>query len=587
MIRQDKRNLKNGIKTYIRVTEGYRPSPGAKPKQRTVKSFGYLEDQDDPKAFMKEVEEFNKGLNRVERIVQHYDMDEKMNDENNRIQNYGYMYLNSIYNILKIDEFVDSYVYREKLRIKYDLKSIIRYLVIQRIMNPASKRRTLYEGIDLYEFCPKISYDELCRSLDIVSSMGNELQAHTRKALDEFMPVDHTYAYYDLTNYFFEIDCEDEAEEDLRHRGVSKEHRVDPIVELSLVMDANGCPLQVETHPGNTSESTTVIPVMNKVKETLGLQRLILVADKGLNTTKNIDYLQNNGDGYVFSQIVKGTRGRRFLKYIEDKSDWTVVSHRYRFRLFTEEFNGKDENGNAVIRKRKVLLYWTLERALRDQHKREEKICKANKADINKVYGLSHGYGDLFNEHLINKQTGEVLENTKRIKTLNEEKIESLELYDGVNCIITGELDYDENKIREVYGNLWMIEDAFRISKTNLSARPVFLQTKNHINAHFLLCFMSVLILRIIKFKMGNDHLTVERLQKVLNKCNLIEAKHGLLYFLPVLRSQNIITDKKLDNDDNIECDFDKLQRSFNTSFEKKYLKKEDFKNIMLNMSIA
>ena len=312
-------------------------------------------------------------------------------------------------------------------------------------------------------------------------------------------------------------------------RGVSKEHVVDPIVQMGLLMDNNGIPISMQVFPGNTSDSLTLIPILQEAKASYGLERTVVVADKGMNTTKNIDIIVNNGDGYMFSQILKGKKGKRYHDKLFDESAYIVVNKNYKYQIFIEDYIGKDIDGKEVQRQRKVLLYYNGEAAARDKKKREEKIAKAKKSLTNNAYMISHGYDKYLSEENYVEETGEVA-NKKSFK-LNEEKIKEDEKFDGMFAIITSELDYDEKKIRETYHGLWRIEDSFRVPKSDLELRPIHVFKENHIRGHFIICFVALCVLRILQRKM-NYSISVERIVRALNMCKCTEIVNGIIHVI-------------------------------------------------------
>lgn len=192
---------------------------------------------------------------------------------------------------------------------------------------------------------------------------------------------------------------------------------------------------------------------MKDVKESYGLGRLVVVADKGLNSSKNIDVIVNNGDGFVFSQILKGKKGQRYNEKLFDQSGWTSnEGGTYQYKLFKEEYEGKDKDGKKEIRTRKVLLYWSKAQADMARHKREEKLEKAARSVKNNAYSIKKGVDEYTKENIVDKKTGEILENTKKLRSVDLEKAEKDARYDGYFCIITSELDYAsiENGVLDV-----------------------------------------------------------------------------------------------------------------------------------------
>lgn len=598
MIKKDKVERKGKLKTWISVVEGYRPAPGATPKQRVIKSFGYLEDQEDPEAFMTEVKEFNANYRKENPVLRiEADGTARMYGKENRKQNYGYKFLESVYDTLGIDSFVKSYVSANKFRGNYRPEEIFKFLVIARILSPDSKRATCQLKDGYYGMRTDFTLQEIYRSLDIFSAFETDLQRRLNERVKETIGRDLSYAFYDVTNYFFEIDYPDGAD-DLRKRGVSKEHRVDPIVAMGLFIDSLGLPVSMSIFPGNTSDSLTLQPTMRDVKTSYGLGRLIVVADKGINTSRNINAIVNAGDGFVFSQILRGKKGQRYQSKLFGEEGWTSnADGTYRYKLFEEEYNGEDKNGKTVIRKRKVLIYWNKSEADMATRKREEKLEKAYRCIKNNVYGIKKGIDEYMKSETVDKESGEILENIATVKSVNIEKAENDAKYDGYFCIVTSELEYDERKIRQTYGGLWKIEQSFRIMKSDLYARPVFVSKNEHIRAHFLICFVSLLIVRIIQHRMGENALSAERIASALNAATCRVLKGGIIHlddvggviaFKKRLNKEGKLVDTlEFSDEDEMALDFGFIQKLFGADFGNIYHKVEAFNKRLKNLSVS
>ncbi|NCC85784.1 MAG: IS1634 family transposase [Clostridia bacterium] len=584
MIRKDKKILPGGqIKTYIRVMEGYRPAPGKPPKQRTLKSFGYLEDQPDPEAFMREVEAFDADPANREQISSN-----KMYSGQNRRLNYGYKYLETVYNTLGISDFIRSYEKRSNFRGTYSLDEIFRLLVLLRILEPDSKRASAQRQNAFYGWDPQIELPNVYRALDHFAAFSVPLQQHLDGQVKALIGRDLKYAFYDVTNYFFEIDFPDEDGE-LRKRGVSKEHRVDPIVQMGLFIDPNGLPVSMSLFPGNTSDTLTLQPVMVDVKKAYQMQRLIVVADKGLNSSKNIDFICQNGDGYVVSQILKGKKGKRYQEALFDENGYVWNKDKtYKYKLYTEDYEGKDQDGKTETRQRQVLIYWNKAEADMSKKKREEKLIKAALACKNGAYGIKKGSQEYVLEEIADEKTGELEAVSKKaIRSVNLEKAENDALFDGYFCLITSEMDYDAPKIREVYSGLWKIEESFRIMKSDLLARPVYVSTQEHIRAHFLICFVALLMVRLIQHAMGPKALSVTRLATALNAATCKVRRGGLvelddvggsLAFVKRKNQQGETIDTLVFSDeDEIAKDYLQIQKAFGTNFYEVEVKQESF----------
>lgn len=597
MIKKDRVKRGGVIKTHIRVVEGYRPGPGLPTKQRTIKSFGYLEDQPDPEAFMAMVAKFDDNFKDTVPLRIEVAANAMMYGEENRRQNYGYKFLEAVYNLLEINSFIENFEKSRKFRVEYSPCDIFKFLVFARVLHPDSKRASCQLKDGFYGMCTDFTLPDVYRSLDHFADFEVELQRHLNERVKETIGRDLSYAFYDVTNYFFEIDFPN-GEEDLRKRGVSKEHRTDPIVAMGLFMDSNGLPVNMSMFPGNTSDSLTLQPTMKDVKDSYGLGRLIVVADKGLNSSKNINAIVNNGDGFVFSQIIKGKKGQRYNEKLFDQSGWTSNEQgTYRYKLFEEEYEGKDKDGKKEIRVRKVLLYWKKTEADMAKRKREEKLEKAARSVKNNAYSIKKGVDEYTKEAIVDKETGEILGNTKKLRSVNLEKAEHDAMYDGYFCIISSELEYDERKMRQVYGGLWQIEQSFRIMKTDLYARPVFVRKNEHIRAHFLICFIALLIIRIIQHRMGEKALSAERIARTLGAATCQVLKGGIIHlddvggaiaFQKALNKKGEIVDTLAYSDrDEIAMDYKLIQDTFGTSLYNIYPRQELFNKFLKNITVA
>ena len=593
MIKKEPKRQKDGtIKTFIRVVEGYRPGPGLPPKQRAVKSFGYLEEQENPVAFMEMVEQFNANYKKEEPSFRiEVAQNALMYCETNRRQNYGFKFLEAVFSLLGIDQFIETYMKSRKFRGDYSPGEIFKFLVFLRVLAPDSKRASCQMKDSFYGWPATFSLQDVYRSLDFFSDFEIELQRHINKKVKQTIGRDLSHAFYDVTNYFFEIDFPD-GEDDLRKRGVSKEHRVDPIAAMGLFMDSNGLPVSMSIFPGNTSESLTLQPTMKDIKQSYGLRRLTVVADKGLNSSKNIDTIVNAGDGYVFSQVLRGKKGQRYHAELFKEEGWVPnANETYWHKLFEEEYQAKDKEGKKVIRKRKVLLYWNMAEAEMAGRKRDEKLRRAAKSVINNVYGIKKGVDEYTKENIIDRQTGEVLENIVTVRSVDLEKAEKDARFDGYFCIITSELDYDERHIRQAYGGLWKIEQSFRVLKSDLYARPVFVSKNEHIRAHFLVCFVALLVIRIIQHRMGKRALSAERIARALNMATCQVLKGGIVHLddvggaIAFKKTRNkrgeLVESLAYSDEDEITMDYKAIQDAFGIEFYYIYPKQEVFNKFL------
>jgi transposase len=350
--------------------------------------------------------------------------------------------------------------------------------------------------------------------------------------------------------------------------------------------------------PGNTSESLTLQPTMKDVKETYELGRIVVVADKGLNSSKNIHPIVNNGDGFVFSQILKGKKGQRYHGELFDPAGWTVNKKgTYKYKLFEEEYIGIDEEGGKVPRKRNVLIYWNKADADMAKRKRDEKLEKAARNVKNNAYSIKKGVDEYTKENIVDKETGEVLEDVARKRSVDLAKAEKDSLFDGYFCIITSELDYDERKIRQTYGGLWRIEQSFRILKSDLYARPAFVSTNEHIRTHFLICFVALLVIRLAQLKMGRKALSAERIARALNAATLTLFINGVILLDDVGgaiafhkrtdKNGKLVDTLSYSDEDEIAMDYKLIQELFGTECFDTFIRQENFNAFLKKIDLA
>jgi transposase len=602
-IKREKKKFADGsTKTFISLVEGYRPSKGSTTKLRTIKSYGYEEDQIDKNIFYDNIENDKKQFikeTESEIIIRIQNIDNKNNADFNKRYNYGYLVVEGVFEQLGIkscflnENGIDQFNY-----------DIFQFLVYQRVLTPSSKRRAI-QGLErFYDKNYKFSLSSVYDSLTLIGKNFQCLQQTMRANVDMIVSSFQEVIYYDCTNYYCEIDTND-PEPYLRAKGVSKEHRVEPIVGLGLFMDKEGLPIQFNLHRGNVSESTTLIPGITEIKNKYNYKRIVVVADKGLNSGNNIIKLIKNGDGYLFSQTIKGKKGKRFQEQVFNDEGWQCEYNsdgniKYKCKIYTEDIElteiiEKEDGKREYIKhphKQKIMIYYDLESDEMSKAKRQEKIDKAIKSLNNNAFTVKHGYEEYLTDKSSLSSTGEVADVKERY--LNTDKVENDAKYDGYFAIVTSELDYTIKTIREKYHNLWRIEDNFRISKTDLEFRPIYHFKDENIIGHFLTCYTSLVIVKVIKYilKKSNVVLSIDRIQRVLNAMNLqkmqtgilhLECVEGLLAFKEVHHEKDYtpITSVELTNDDQVRKDFLDICKVFDIHLDYSFVKQEKFRKEM------
>jgi thiol-disulfide isomerase/thioredoxin len=514
--------ISNG-RRYLSIVQGYRDQVTKKVRHNTVKSLGYLDDLEkhypDPIAHFKAVvEEMNKkqALENSPVTIS-VDPKEILEDCPANRKNIGYAALSTIYHELGLDVFF--YNNSRSFKSEFNTNNIMKLLIFSRILAPASKKKT-YEEKDRYFENTDFSLDDVYRCLSQIVTFIDKLQLHLHRQMKDKFGRNTELVYYDVTNYYFEIDKQDE----MRRKGVSKEHRPDPIVQMGLLMDTRGIPIFYDLFPGNTNDCETLMPVFDKVKKEYEIGRTIIVADKGVNTADNIAFSLCRGDGYVYSQTVRG--GNKELKnYVLDPSGYREVGDncKIKSRLYPREIAiSNAEGGRTKIRiDEKQVVFYSADYDLRAKADREPALLKArdlvnNPSKYNKA--ISYGAAKYVKNLVFDPKTGEIV-TTKQKPVFDEEKLREEEKFDGYYAIVTSEGKKTDEEIIEIYRGLWRIEEAFKVTKSDLETRTVYLSRNDHIQAHFLICFVALVIARLLQLRLGNKY-TIPKIVESLNKAS-------------------------------------------------------------------
>jgi len=384
------------------------------------------------------------------------------------------------------------------------------------------------------------SLDDVYDCLTHFSKCADDAQRHLHQMVTEQYGRDANLIYYDVTNYYFETEKQDETRKD----GWSKECRHDPIIQMGLAIDSKGIPMAYKTFPGNRQDSETYIPSLKQIKKEYGVKRAVVVADKGLNCGDNIVFSQALGDGYIFSQSVTG--GNADLKaYILDDKGYTEPTkegfkRKSRVLPVTVKVtagvtkNGKKKKKEVPLEAQKQVVFYSPKYAERAKRKRLEALQKAAELikDPSKYSRATHYGAAAYIENLeFDKETGLPIETGKKLK-INESRIAEEAKYDGYYAIITSEIDESDEHIIDAYRGLWRIEETFKLTKTVLKTRHVFVYKPEHIGGHFLVCFIALMLLRLVELRLGNRY-PAERIAEVLREvmCSHLDTNHYLFSY--------------------------------------------------------
>src|SRR5690554_142836 len=311
-------------RTFLTIVEGYRDPKTKKVKQKTVMSLGYLDElekeHEDPISHYKDVaKQMTKEAKEASKLLTfNFTANEPIDSSSILRKNLGFAILSYFYHKLEINKF---FINRQRsLNIKYSLNNIFQMLVYLRVLDPGSKKYS-FENMDNYFFDFNFHNDHVYKALDYFTFYKDNLLLHVHEMVRLNYGRDTSSVYYDVTNYYFEINEED----NFRKKGVSKEHRTTPIVQMGLLMDNKGLPITYRLFEGNTNDCTTLMPVLDDLKDDYNFGRIIVVADKGMNSGENIAYNIIRGNGYIYSQTVRGASGE-FKDYVLSNKGYRVLS---------------------------------------------------------------------------------------------------------------------------------------------------------------------------------------------------------------------------------------------------------------------
>jgi transposase len=402
----------------------------------------------------------------------------------------------------------------------------MKLLVISRILDPGSKKHD-FEGRTRYfdfERDDMFSLLNIHRTLSHVAGLADDAQMQIHRRITELYGRNTDIVYYDVTNFWFEIGENDPDETDengniinpgLRKKGVSKEKRGEPIVQMGLFIDDNGIPIAYRLFPGNNTDQTTLRPALSKTVDAMKLGRVIVVADGGLNNGPNIAHLLDKGNGYILSKSTKKS-DKAVKKWMleEDGYEWNEAKT-FKVKSMIRKRKIKDAEGKTREITEKLVCYWSKKHYDREVHENKKfmEYLESVIANPDKLKDKSKKIEKFLVEKQVDKETGEILNTAKHLSVDMDRVQEYLALL-GYYTIMTSETEKSDSEIIHKYHGLSRIEDSFRITKSNLEGRPVFVRTPEHINAHFLICFIALTMMRLIQYRIlksqGKDTLNTD-----------------------------------------------------------------------------
>lgn len=518
---------------YLQIYQSYYV-PGKGKRNKSYQVIGYVEDLkakgiEDPLDYaQKMVDELNENVDK-RRDVQIGDTSAS--------RNVGYFLIKAMIDTLDVDKVMN--IMTQNKHFKFKVSDFVRTMIYAQIANPGSKLKATENVIPNLYGVNSFSYDQILDGIEYIGMDYTKYIELFNHQINELWPRDTNTSFFDCTNYYFEIDLEDEN----RAKGPSKENRHDPIIGQALLLDANQIPLGMMMYPGNQSEKPYLRKMIEDTKERYDVGgKIIQVADKGLNCARNIyAAVKEASDGYIFSKSVHG----KYLSDIEkkwvlleddDKNIWTNVLDnegkiKYRYKECIDEFeyhcylNEDDEKEThfKVKEKRVVTYNPALARKQRQQINKEIEKAKT-------MLTIKEASKDDFGDAAKYVKFEAKDKNGKKVKIKPElimDKINEDLALAGYNLIVTSETKMTAKEIYNAYHGLWRIEESFRIMKSYLEARPVFLQKEESIYGHFLICYLSLVVLRLLELKIFNDELPVNQIVEFIRSYSITNTGEG------------------------------------------------------------
>ena len=526
----------------------------------------------DPLAYAKEVvEEYNKKMNseKVDLEIT-IDFNKKLIPSDNvasksSLLNIGYFFLQDIYSKLNLKDFIKN-ITKDK-KITYNLNDITRFLTFDRILNPRSKLAAV-NNLDFFYEKPSFSHQNVLRGMDILADHYDSYLQHLFENSNTIVKRDTSICYYDCTNYYFEIETADEPYYDevtgeylygLRQYGPSKEHRPNPIVEMGLFMDKDGIPLTMGLYPGNMNEQKTVHELETKLIKTLKNKRLIYCGDAGLGSASIRAFNDMGGRAFIVTQSIKKLSEELQNDIFNDtgykllsNNSCVTLKHMKSFNKFDENnislyqdkaykeiivdsnidlglFEEKIfKNGNTKIvkskanLKQKIIITYSRKMAEYQKNIRNKQIERAKALLARGVDDIRKGPNDIARF---------IKSTNKTLYTLDQDRIDLEEKYDGFYAIATNLLEDDPKEIIEINSQRYKIEDCFRVLKTNFNGRPVHHRLDNRIVAHFMICYTALLIYRLLEKQLKDKKydFTINEILTTLKNMN-VSNRDGLFY---------------------------------------------------------
>ena len=509
------KKTKNKKGTYLQIYESYYDPERKGGAHRSYKPIGYVHElqasgiEDPITVFGEEVQKLNQEYKRKKQSEK-----ERQISEESPEKLLGYFPLKNLNDSLGCKKYID--LMQTATSFRFNIFDMMSALIYARAVHPCSKLKTYIEVIPKLFEKHDFSLNQIYSGLGYIGSEYEKIIEIFNHQVSQKYPFDTSHSYFDCTNFYFEIDKEDE----FRLKGPSKENKKEPIVGMGLLLDANQIPIGMKLYPGNESEKPIIRNIIDDLKQSSHISgRTIQVADKGLNCFNNIMHALKPGDGYIFSKSVKNLPETE-KTWVLLENDYVDVKNKkgevlYRIKDCVDDFSYTytDDTGHKKTLKltEKRIVTFNPKLAEKQTYEINRQVEKAKKLRACEAKKSEYGDSSKYVTFVSTDKKGTKTTGKSKVE-INEKAIENAKKLAGYNMLITSEIRMTASEIYAAYHNLWRIEESFRIMKSQLDARPVFMQKQETITGHFLICYLAVLLTRLLQIHTLKDEYGTEEI---------------------------------------------------------------------------
>ncbi|MFI3308049.1 MAG: IS1634 family transposase [Mycoplasmatota bacterium] len=602
---------------YLRLVESerYTNDKGVRTvRKRLIYNIGPISkfDNGDPDYFQKLKDSFKAGHPIIDELKQFINKENIKRERYNitfsegdpdcigETKKYSHILIERILDELGLISLINSL--KRSTKYEFDVLGFFRLLIYGRILSPASKIATTRQNNEYYQQIVKEMYEyNIYDTLDFINRYDKQINTKIHNSLVKKFNRKADYIFYDVTNFYFQIDEADEdvldengniIDKGIRQNGVCKEERRLPIIQMGLFMDEHGYPISIDTFSGNTLDHQTLVPAIKNKIDDLNIKRFILIGDRGMMDGANVSSLDKNGHGWIIAKSIKKSAADK--DWIFNEKDFIVESPSFKYKSKTRNryvYTGEVIDGKKEKRKitEKVVVYWSekyYKKQMNENKSFLEFLDKLEKSPSSFRITTSQKkeLKQFFKKEVVNEETGEIFNSSDIKPIIDFDKVNKYKKQFGYYQIVTSELYLNEKEIIDKYHSLSRIENNFRMMKSDLETRAIYLSTKNHINAHLTTCSIALTVIRIIQNKI------VEYLKTINKNNNNLDWELGL----STNRIQNALnkwTVSTMPNEyyrfnDLYDEDLQLIFKAFNVSIPVKLFKPLELKNLKTNIKI-